>query len=103
MITQSSILKLHINKLGIGETVIDLFFKTTNNWPFSNHAAQHQILDQGSTNIYYKRPDCKYFRFMDQETTLSTISRHLCSKEEKAMAPHSSTLAWKYPMDGGAW
>ena len=22
---------------------------------------------------------------------------------EKAMAPHSSTLAWKYPMDGGAW
>ena len=22
---------------------------------------------------------------------------------EKAMAPHSSTLAWKNPMDGGAW
>ena len=22
---------------------------------------------------------------------------------EKAMAPHSSTLAWKIPMDGGAW
>ena len=21
----------------------------------------------------------------------------------KAMAPHSSTLAWKNPMDGGAW
>ena len=22
---------------------------------------------------------------------------------EKTMAPHSSTLAWKNPMDGGAW
>ena len=22
---------------------------------------------------------------------------------EKAVAPHSSTLAWKNPMDGGAW
>ena len=22
---------------------------------------------------------------------------------EKAMAPHSSTLAWKNPMDGGDW
>jgi len=22
---------------------------------------------------------------------------------EKAMAPHSSTFAWKNPMDGGAW
>ena len=22
---------------------------------------------------------------------------------EKAMAPHSSTLAWKNPMDGGTW
>ena len=22
---------------------------------------------------------------------------------EKAMAPHSSSLAWKNPMDGGAW
>ena len=22
---------------------------------------------------------------------------------EKAMAPHSSTLAWKIPWDGGAW
>ena len=22
---------------------------------------------------------------------------------EKAMAPHSGTLAWKNPMDGGAW
>ena len=24
-------------------------------------------------------------------------------KMEKAMAPHSSTLDWKIPMDGGAW
>ena len=23
--------------------------------------------------------------------------------KEKAMATHSSTLAWKNPMDGGAW
>ena len=27
----------------------------------------------------------------------------LVSRMEKAMAPHSSTLAWKNPMDGGAW
>jgi len=27
----------------------------------------------------------------------------LWSHAEKAMAPHSSTLAWKNPMDGGAW
>ena len=25
------------------------------------------------------------------------------NRSEKAMAPHSSTLAWKNPMDGGAW
>ena len=28
------------------------------------------------------------------------ILRHI---SEKAMAPHSSTLAWKNPMDGGGW
>ena len=27
----------------------------------------------------------------------------LLNLPEKAMAPHSSTLAWKNPMDGGAW
>ena len=27
----------------------------------------------------------------------------LCKLAEKAMAPYSSTLAWKNPMDGGAW
>ena len=27
----------------------------------------------------------------------------LHKKTEKAMAPHSSTFAWKNPMDGGAW
>ena len=26
-----------------------------------------------------------------------------CSYPEKAMAPHSSALAWKNPMDGGVW
>jgi len=31
------------------------------------------------------------------------IKRHLLLVMEKAMAPHSSTLAWKNPMDGGAW
>ena len=25
------------------------------------------------------------------------------AETEKAMAPHSSTLTWKNPMDGGAW
>ena len=27
----------------------------------------------------------------------------LTCRLEKAMAPHSITLAWKTPMDGGAW
>jgi len=27
----------------------------------------------------------------------------LIAWRRKAMAPHSSTLAWKNPMDGGAW
>ena len=39
---------------------------------------------------------------------LSLIRSHLFTLVfilhlEKAMAPHSSTLAWKNPMDGGAW
>ena len=31
------------------------------------------------------------------------LREHVASLLEKAMAPHSSTLAWKIPMDGGAW
>ena len=44
-----------------------------------------------------------------QYTTCSNIPwdlmyiRLLCIVSEKATAPHSSTLAWKNPMDGGAW
>ena len=33
--------------------------------------------------------------FMDLKTLVLTL--------EKAMAAHSSTLAWKNPMNGGAW
>ena len=32
----------------------------------------------------------------------NTINSQLYASMEKAMAPHSSTLAWKNPMDGGA-
>ena len=32
-----------------------------------------------------------------------TNSLYLYTHMEKAMATHSSTLAWKNPMDGGAW
>ena len=28
---------------------------------------------------------------------------HVGGSSEKAMAPHSSTPAWKNPMDGGVW
>ena len=33
------------------------------------------------------------------------LVRSLCQEDrlEKEMATHSSTLAWKNPMDGGAW
>ena len=30
-------------------------------------------------------------------------STYLTHQMEKAMAAHSNTLAWKNPMDGGAW
>ena len=33
----------------------------------------------------------------------SFIEVYLTKKNCMAMAPHSSTLAWKNPMDGGAW
>ena len=37
-------------------------------------------------------------------TLLSLLIHWVCATLlEKAMAPHSSTLAWKNPMDGGAW
>ena len=34
---------------------------------------------------------------------LPSKCQHLSLLPEKAMAPHSSTLAWKNPMDRGAW
>ena len=44
---------------------------------------------------------------MDREAWRVSAEIHLPSPAplplEKAMAPHSSTLAWKNPMDGGAW
>ena len=36
----------------------------------------------------------------DLDTTYLRRSEHT---QEKAMAPYSSTLVWKNPMDGGAW
>ena len=48
----------------------------------------------------------------DNEKPLHCINRDLIEflylsaiimTPEKAMATHSSTLAWKLPMDGGAW
>ena len=38
-----------------------------------------------------------------KKSWFSIILKALGSSVEKAMAPHSSTLAWKNPMDGGAW
>ena len=37
------------------------------------------------------------------ELTAVPLSGLIIQLWEKAMAPHSSTLAWKNPMDGGAW
>ena len=31
------------------------------------------------------------------------VESYVFPASEKAMAPHSSTLAWKNPMDGEAW
>ena len=31
------------------------------------------------------------------------ISKYVAKLTEKAMAPHSSTLAWRIPWTGGAW
>ena len=37
------------------------------------------------------------------QVTQKDIDEDKTGTQEKAMAPHSSTLAWKNPMDGGAW
>ena len=39
--------------------------------------------------------------FLDQ--VYSLFVNKYPNNSEKAMAPHSSTLAWENPMDGGAW
>ena len=36
-----------------------------------------------------------------QDTQLRSLDQE--DPPEKEMAPHSSILAWKNPMDGGAW
>ena len=41
-----------------------------------------------------------FFMFMNAFYEIFTTS---VLEVEKAMAPHSSTLAWKNPMDRGAW
>ena len=42
---------------------------------------------------------CQHLKFWDY-----LIFTDICQLiTEKATAPHSSTLAWKNPMDGGAW
>ena len=39
-----------------------------------------------------------------KERNKYSILKHIyVESREKAMAPHSSTLAWKIPLDGGAW
>ena len=37
------------------------------------------------------------------EKMQESINKDLEELKEKAMAPHSSTLAWKNPMDREAW
>ena len=48
-------------------------------------------------------PRSKCLNFMAAVTICSDFGVHYCPQSEKAMAPHSSTLAWKNTMDGGAW
>ena len=40
---------------------------------------------------------------LQQNQLLSTMESSKEVSSEKTMGPHSSTLAWKNPMDGGAW
>ncbi|XP_024857494.2 ubiquitin-conjugating enzyme E2 W isoform X7 [Bos taurus] len=46
--------------------------------------------------LFNKEPDSKYFQLVEG-TILQTQLQLLNSVAEKAMAPHSSTLAWKIP------
>ncbi|XP_055402258.1 ubiquitin-conjugating enzyme E2 W isoform X1 [Bubalus kerabau] len=46
--------------------------------------------------LFNKEPDSKYFQLVEG-TILQTLLQLLNSVAEKAMAPHSSTLAWKIP------
>ena len=51
----------------------------------------------------------KWFKIKSLNTTgiikfhRYSFTEFYAATSEKAMAPHSSTLAWKNPVDGGAW
>ena len=55
-----------------------------------------------SKHDYWKNHSFDYMDFVGKVMSLlfNTLSRFV---KEKAMAPHSSTLALENPMDAGAW
>ena len=59
--------------------------------------------------LFHNFPQATYFVFsfllFQSLANLAISNIFYCptSTPEKAMAPYSSTLAWKNPMDGGAW
>ena len=57
-------------------------------------------LGPGAHKVLFKPSECLWRAW---GLILNVIFPLLPSCLEKAMAPHSSTLAWKNPMDGGAW
>ena len=52
---------------------------------------------QGYSSLLSARPPPNKLSIPPQVTSASGLCQYLASLPEKAMAPHSSTLAWKIP------
>ena len=82
---------------------------------YAEYIRRNAGLEEAQAGIKIARRNINNLRYTDDTAALDCILNSccnlhvpfyiqvLCLTTEKAMAPHSSTLAWKNPMDGGAW
>ena len=72
---------------------------------FSRLGDQTQVSCIGRQILYHQATrEARFEKNNNNELSeIPSFSAHIQSIKEKAMAPHSSPLDWKTPMDGGAW